>query len=109
MFGFLLKRKLVKGQIVSVDDDKIVVAVKRPKLTNEIGKFVRVTIPAKVKTTTGQYITISHILAQGQISLANGSEITINSKSSDLIIAKRARLDAGNTKPIVCVRFLDFS
>ena len=104
MFNSKARGKYVKGHIVSVDQDKIVISFDSEDSAYKKGQRVRATVSSTRKTALGRNAKISEVIAQGIISEVEGKTVTIHSKSSNPIISQKALLSVGKPKAVVSVK-----
>ena len=104
MFKVKERGKYVKGRIVSIDKDKIIISFDSEDFKYKKGQRVRATVSTTRKTALGKNAKISEVIAQGTISEVVGKTVTIHSKCSNPIISQKALLIAGKPKAVVNVK-----
>ena len=103
MFRAKAKGMCINGHVVSVDKDKVVIAVENGAACQK-GQRVRATVGTMRKTALGRNAKVSEVIAQGTISAVSGRNVTIHSKSSNPIVSQRALRTTSNSDVVVNIK-----
>lgn len=101
------KRNLsVPAHVVSTDGDVLVVEVEISNVKYKKGQIATAIVSTRERGIGGKMVNVSDVVAQGPISDIRGKHITIRSNRNNLIVSRKAALEAkkNNSKVKVKVR-----
>lgn len=98
------KRNLsVPAHVVSADGEALVVEVETNNVNYKKGQIATAIVSTRERGIGGKMVNVSDVVAQGPISDIRGKYITIRSNRNNIIVSRKAALEAKKNKSIIKV------
>lgn len=105
MMFFRKKKKIsVPAYIVSTHGNDIVVEIEADNIKYKKGQIATAIVSTKQKAFRGKMVDVSDVIAQGPITDIKGKNITIRSNSNNLLISRKATIQAKKNNAQVRVK-----